>query len=161
MSHLRWPLLLVLLLLTPSAVLAQAGAVSAPGPGVSVNTPAHVYLPWSLGPAIPVGQLIRDVWVQPQQVVIDSVVQVPVIPAGEPADAAQASTDGTKDKDKDAEPPKIPATQPAVLRQTLTVPGYWIKDTTAGYYIPSRWVLIQPSPGAYAWWLAPPEFRRR
>jgi hypothetical protein len=159
MSHLRWPLLLVLLLLTPSAVLAQSSAVSAPGPAVSVNTRAHPYLPWSLGPAIPVGQLIRDVWVQPQQVVIDSVVQVPVIPAGEPADAAQASTDGSKEKD--AEPPKTPATQPAVLRQTLTVPGYWIKDTTAGYYIPSRWVLIQPSPGAYAWWLAPPEFRRR
>ena len=157
MSHLRWPLLLVLLLLTPSAVLAQPGAVSAPGPGVSVNTPAHVYLPWSLGPAIPVGQLIRDVWVQPQQVVIDSVVQVPVIPAGEPVDAAQASTDGTKD----TEPPTTPATQPAVLRQTVTIPGFWIKDTTAGYYIPSRWVLVQPSPGNYAWWLAPPEFRRR
>jgi hypothetical protein len=158
MSHLAWPLLLVLLL-TPSAVLAQPGAVSAPGPGVSVNTPAHVYLPWSLGPAIPVGQLIRDVWVQPQQVVIDTAVQVPVIPAGEPADAAQVSTDGTKDKD--SEPAKVAATQPAIWRQTVTIPGYWMKDTTAGFYIPSRWVLIQPSPGNYAWWLAPPEFRRR
>jgi hypothetical protein len=159
MSHLRWPLLLMLLLLTPSAVLAQPGAVSAPGPGVSVNTPAHVYLPWSLGPAIPVGQLIRDVWVQPQQVVIDTAVQVPVIPAGEPADAAQASTDGAKDKD--TEPAKVPATQPGIFRQTLTIPGFWIKDTTAGYYLPARWVLVQPSPGSYAWWLAPPEFRRR
>jgi hypothetical protein len=47
------------------------------------------------------------------------------------------------------------------LRQTLTIPGYWVKDTTAGFYIPARWVLVQPSPGTYAWWLAPPEFRRR
>ena len=164
MSHQRWPLLLVLFLLTPSAVLAQSGAVSAPGPGVSVNTPAHVYLPWSLGPAIPVGQLIRDVWVQPQQVVIDTAVQVPVIPAGEPADAAQVSTDGTKGngtKDKDAEPAPVPATQPAILRQTVTIPGYWMNDTTIGYYVPARWELIQPSPGNYAWWLAPPEIRRR
>jgi hypothetical protein len=106
-----------------------------------------------------VGQLIRDIWVQPQQVVIDSAVQVPVIPAGEPAGVAQVSTDGAKDKDQ--EPAPVPATQPAILRQTLTVPGYWVKDTTAGYYIPARWVLIQPSPGAFAWWLAPPEFRRR
>jgi len=159
MSHVTWPLLLVLLLLAPTSVLAQSGAVSAPGPGVSVSTPAHPALPWGLGPAIPVGQLIRDIWVQPQQVVIDSAVQVPVIPAGEPAGAAQASTDGTKDKD--SEPAKAPATQPAILRQTLTIPGYWVKDTTAGFYIPARWVLVQPSPGTYAWWLAPPEFRRR
>jgi hypothetical protein len=79
--------------------------------------------------------------------VIDSTVQVPVIPAGEPADISQVSTDGGKDK--------------AILRQTLTIPGYWVKDTTAGFYIPARWVLVQPSPGTYAWWLAPPEFRRR
>lgn len=165
MSHVTWPLLLILLLLAPSSVLAQAGAVSAPGPGVSVSTPAHPALPWALGPAIPVGQLIRDIWVQPQQVVIDSAVQVPVIPAGEPASVNQVSTDGRKDtdgsKDKDQDAPKAPATQPAILRQTLTIPGYWVKDTTAGYYIPARWVLIQPSPGAFAWWLAPPEFRRR
>jgi hypothetical protein len=159
MSHLTWPLLLVLLLLAPASVLAQPGAVSAPGPGVSVSTPAHPALPWALGPAIPVGQLIRDIWVQPQQVVIDSAVQVPVIPAGEPAEVNQVSTDGSKDKDREA--PKTPATQPAVLRQTLTIPGYWVKDTTAGFYIPARWVIIQPSAGTYAWWLAPPEFRRR
>ena len=63
MSHVTWPLLLVLLLLAPASVLAQSGAVSAPGPGVSVSTPAHPALPWALGPAIPVGQLIRDIWV--------------------------------------------------------------------------------------------------
>ena len=157
MSHVAWPLLLVLLLLTPTAVLAQSSAVSAPGPGVSVSTPAHPALPWALGPAIPTGQLIRDIWVQPQQVVIDSLVQVPVVPEGPPAEVNQASTDGGKD----GEPTAVPALQPAVLRQTLTIPGYWVKDTTAGYYIPARWVLIQPSPGTYAWWLAPPEFRRR
>ena len=159
MSHVTWPLLLILLLLAPSTALAQSGAVAAPGPGVSVSTPAHPALPWALGPAIPVGQLIRDIWVQPQTVVIDAAVQVPVIPSSEPAEVNQVSTDGNKDKEQ--EPPKAPATQPAVLRQTLTVPGYWIKDTTAGYYIPARWVLIQPSSGTYAWWLAPPEFRRR
>jgi hypothetical protein len=163
MSHVTWPLLLVLLLLAPSPVLAQSSAVAAPSPGISVSTPAHPALPWALGPAIPVGQLIRDVWVEPQQVVIDSEVQVPVIPAGEPVGVNQVSTDGSKDKDsdKDQEPATTPATQPAILRQTLTIPGYWVKDTTAGFYIPARWVLVQPSPGTYAWWLAPPEFRRR
>src|SRR4030095_13164545 len=67
MSHLTWPLLLVLLLLAPASVLAQPGAVSAPGPGVSVSTPAHPALPWALGPATPGGPLIRDIWVPPQQ----------------------------------------------------------------------------------------------
>src|SRR6202008_2324455 len=101
MSHLVWPLLLVLLLLAPTSVLAQSSAVAAPGPGVSVAPPAHPALPWALGPAIPVGQLIRDIWVQPQQVIIDSAVEVPVIPAGEPGAASlasQASTDGPQDK---------------------------------------------------------------
>ena len=98
-------------------------------------------------------------WVQPQQVVIDSAVQVPVIPAGEPADISQVSTDGGKDKDQ--EPAKVPATQPAILRQTMTIPGYWVKTRPPGSSIPARWVLVQPSPGTYAWWLAPPEFRRR
>ena len=33
----------------------------------------------------------------------------------------------------------------------LYEPGYWVSQTTAGYYYPARWVLQETTPGSYAW----------
>jgi len=53
------------------------------------------------------------------------------------------------------------APQYAVWRQTLVVPGYWVRQTTAGNYYPERWTLEQTAPGAYRWRLLPAEVRSR
>ena len=130
-------LVVLLLLLLPGVAGAQP---------ISPTTPAHPALPWATGPAIPTGQLLRDVWVPPQTVVIDTAVPVPADP-----DAAQpASTDTTGA----ATPPQY-----GVLRQTLVVPGYWVRQTTAGTYYPARWTLEQVAPGTYQWRLLPAEVR--
>ena len=34
-------------------------------------------------------------------------------------------------------------------RQTLVVPGYWVRQTTAGNYYPERWTLEQTAPSMY------------
>jgi hypothetical protein len=33
----------------------------------------------------------------------------------------------------------------------LYEPGYWVSQTTAGYYYPPRWVLQETTPGTYGW----------
>ena len=129
--------LVVLMLLLPGVAGAQV---------VSPTTPAHPALPWALGPAIPTGQLLRNVWVPPQTVVIDSAV--PVQPDG----------DGWKLAETDATEATAPP-QSGVLRQTVVVPGYWVGVTTAGDYYPQRWTLEQVAPDAYRWTLLPAEVR--
>jgi hypothetical protein len=131
------PILLGLLLLLPSAAGAQT---------VSPTAPAFPGLRWALGAAIPTGQLLRTVWVPPQTVVIDTVVPVPADP-GE-SKPGEADTTGA------AAPPQY-----GVLRQTLVVPGYWVRQTTAGAYYPERWTLEQVAPGTYRWRLLPAEVR--
>jgi len=60
-------MLAVVMLLLPVVAGAQT---------VSPTTPAHPALPWPLGPAIPTGQLLQNVWVPPQNVVVDTTVPV-------------------------------------------------------------------------------------
>jgi hypothetical protein len=135
--------LMGLLLLGPGSVAAQ-----------SPTTPAHPALPWSLGPALPQGQLmdylyvpsetfIRDIWVPPQPVVVDMMVALP--PQSAPTQAAQGGDSDTQPKDE---------TQYGTLRQTFTVPGYYVRETTVGFHYPERWVLDQ----SYTWRLLPAEF---
>jgi len=45
-------------------------------------------------------------------------------------------------------PPKAVLTADQVQ---LYEPGYFIKQTTAGYYYPMRWVLQETSPGTFGW----------
>ena len=37
--------------------------------------------------------------------------------------------------------------------QVLYQPGYWVAQTTAGYYYPPRWVLREVAPGSLSWTL--------
>src|SRR5437763_6170149 len=111
-------------------VLFGPVAVSAQTP----TTPAHPTLPWSLGPAIPQGQLmqynyapaggfIRDIWIPPQPVVVDMMVALPS--SSEPPRTTQA-----RDPDRlgHADTPY------GVLRQSFVVPGYYVRETTVGFH---------------------------
>ena len=88
-------------------------------------------------------------WIAPQTVVVDTILPVPVEP---PARTLRRTV-------------QIPASesapQYAVWRQTAVVPGYWVRQTTAGVYYPQRWTLEQTAPGAYRWRLLPAEVRAR
>ena len=42
--------------------------------------------------------------------------------------------------------------QPVVTdHQVLYQPGYWVAQTTAGYYYPVRWALRETVPGTFGW----------
>lgn len=121
----------VLLVLLPGAALAQTGN---PGnPGDFTNNP-HPSMPWTgiTNPnRINYGQVIRYIAIPPQPVEIE--VRVPT-PAGLP---------------------------PQTQRQVVEIPGYYIAETTTGYYYPERWTLEQLNLGVYQWRQLPPEFRRK
>lgn len=120
----------------------------------SPTDPAHPALPWGLGVATPQGQLIRylpylpgqyvrDIWIPAQPVVVEEMVALP--PSAEPGRTAQTADADSQAK---AEP------QYGVLRHTFTVPGYYVRETTAGFHYPERWMLDQ----SYMWRLLPAQF---
>ncbi|HEV8615523.1 MAG TPA: hypothetical protein VGU22_08500 [Methylomirabilota bacterium] len=45
--------------------------------------------------------------------------------------------------------------------RVVQIPGYTMAETTAGYYVPERWVLEHVGPGSYQWRLAPPQFFKK
>ena len=154
-------IVLLALLLAPAEVGAQSTTSPAPAaPSTTPPTPTSPPLlpsptvsahpggfPWAIGPAIPQGQLLRYVWIAPQTVVVDSIL---------PGPAPEAAAAGTQES-----PASEDAPQYAVWRQTAVVPGYWVRQTTAGVYYPQRWTLEQTAPGAYRWRLLPAEVRAR
>jgi len=157
-------IVLLALVLAPAAAGAQSTTPPAPpSPSTtppfptspplppSPTVPAHPSFPWALGPAIPQGQLLRYVWIAPQTVVVDTILPVPAEPPAQ---------DGTSNGAEQI-PASESAPQYAVWRQTAVVPGYWVRQTTAGVYYPQRWTLEQTAPGAYRWRLLPPEVRAR
>jgi hypothetical protein len=154
MSRRSWPVLIIVLLFP---------AVAA---GQSPTAPAHPALPWALGTAIPTGQLIGYIWVAPKTVVIDTVVPMPPEAAAPEPEAPAPEATGPEVKTPEATAPADeapPAPKPAygTLRQTLVVPGYYVRQTTAGYYYPDRWMLEQTAAGSYAWRLLPAEVSQR
>jgi hypothetical protein len=135
----------------PPAPVAPPPVSATPPPTppnpVAPTTGTFPGLGWSLGAALPQGQMIRqtltvpgqfirDVWIPPQPVVVDAMVAMP-------AREGQADT-----SDKTEEP------EYGVLRQTYMVPGYYVRETTVGFHYPERWVLDQ----SYTWRVAPAEF---
>ena len=46
-------------------------------------------------------------------------------------------------------------------RQVVEIPGYYVTETTTGYYYPERWTIDQLNVGVYQWRKVPPEFRRK
>jgi hypothetical protein len=112
-------------------------------------------MPWS-GITTPHGQLIRVVYVPPRPVTLEYLV--PGAPAAEPpapVAGGPAAAEGA--------PPAGPAREaapaaPQVVRQQVTVPGYYVRETTVGYHYPERWVIEQTGPNAYRWRMLPAQF---
>ena len=123
---------------------------------VSPTAPAHPTMPWS-GITTPSGQLIRYVYMPPQPVTLEYLVlsEAPVIEASPPAAAGDAK--GENQPPADAARTPAPAT-PQVVRQQVTVPGYYVRETTVGFHYPERWVIEQTGPNAYRWRMLPAQF---
>ena len=118
-------------LLTAAPAAAQAGNPSNPA---DFTRNPHPAMPWA--PNNPdrflsetYGTVIQYVPVAPQQVVIQ--LRTP-LPDGVP---------------------------PQTSEQTVEIPGYYVAETTTGYWYPERWTLQEVSPGVYQWVKLPAEFR--
>jgi hypothetical protein len=49
----------------------------------------------------------------------------------------------------------------AWTEQLVTIPGYYVTETTTGYIYPERWTVEQLNVGVYGWRLLPAEFLRK
>jgi hypothetical protein len=96
---------------------------------------AYPTLPWAFyNPNVggwDYGAVVQYIPVPPQPVVI----QVPVVLA-------------------DGEPLQI-------RQETVEIPGYYVAETTTGYWYPERWTLEQRGAGVYQWVRVPGEFQRK
>jgi hypothetical protein len=140
----------LVMVLLASSVPASAQSPPPPQlPALQTSTP-WVGLPWGLGPAIPQGQMlrqsltvpgayVRDIWIPPQPVVVEAMVALPA----QAGSAVAAAGPATRE------------TEYGVVRQSYTVPGYYVRQTTVGIAYPERWVLDQ----SYTWQQVPAEFR--
>ena len=64
----------------------------------------------------------------------------------------------------DAKPPEdtaagesVPPT-PQIVYQQITVPGYYVRETTVGFHYPDRWTIEQIGPNTYRWRPLPAQF---
>lgn len=136
---------LVLGCLLPTVALAQtraapppSGKLVRPTPGTVATKPNDMPYPtepWNLynpWSRAALGDLVRYIEIPAQTIV----VTVAVVP---PA-----------------------ASLPVEWRPTeVTIPGYSVAETTAGFVLPARWTLEQLHAGMYQWRLLPAEFRRK
>jgi hypothetical protein len=44
------------------------------------------------------------------------------------------------------------------VRQQVTIPGYYVRETTVGYHYPERWSIEQAAPNVYRWRMLPAQF---
>jgi hypothetical protein len=64
----------------------------------------------------------------------------------------------------DAKPPEDAAAgesapaPPQIVYQQVTVPGYYVRETTAGFHYPERWMIEQVGPNTYSWRPLPAQF---
>ena len=117
-------------------LLMAVGASAQPGnptnPGDFVNNP-HPAMPWA--PFSPTrtdyGTVVQYIPVPSQQVVVRLPVRLP-----------------------DGVPPQT-------RQETVEIPGYYVAETTTGYWYPERWTLHQLNVGVYQWVKLPAEFRKK
>ena len=120
-------------LLTAAPAAAQAGNPSNPA---DFTRNPHPAMPWA--PNNPdrflsetYGTVIQYVPVAPQQAVLSLYVPLP-----------------------DGVPPQT-------REEIVEIPGYYVAETTTGYWYPARWTLWQLNLGVYQWVALPAEFRRK
>jgi hypothetical protein len=137
--------LALVLLIAPATALGQ-----------SATAPPHPSMPWG-GVTTPLGQFLRFVYMAPQPVTLEYVVTgpAPALPPAEPP----ASTDGEgKPAETPPAEPAAPATAPYLVRQQVTIPGYYVRETTVGYHYPERWAIEHAAPNVYRWRMLPAQF---
>ena len=141
--------LALVLLALPSMVAAQ----------VSPTAPAHPSMPWS-GITTPQGQMIRFIYVPPQPVTLEYLVMGPTDtppPAADPAPPSEEPKTEEKTPEPTA-PSEGPPPSPRIVRQQVTVPGYYVRETTVGFHYPERWAIEQVAPNVYRWRQVPAQF---
>ncbi|MGH7356532.1 MAG: hypothetical protein ACRELS_18390 [Candidatus Rokuibacteriota bacterium] len=120
-----------------SVAFAQAPSPTAtvppPGSPPSAVAPPHPTMPWTgiTSPQTMIGQVIRQVWMEPQIVPIQVYVR---------------------------QPEGIPEEWQT---QYVEIPGYWATETTRGTIYPPRWTLETPGAGVYQWRQLPGYFQQR
>src|SRR5213593_2215486 len=107
------------------------GVVGAVAAQPAPTSAPHPTMPWNPYSRPDQGQPMRYIQVPAQQITIEISVNVP---AGVP-----------------------PQTQP----QIIEILGYVMLETTTGYVIPERWIIVQTGAGVFQWQRAPAEFRRK
>ena len=140
--------LVLALVIVPATAAAQ-----------SPTAPPHPSMPWG-GITTPYGQFIRFVYVPPQPVALEYLVpgtpeSPPPAVEPRPADGGEATTG---DKPTEEPPRESPPLAPRVVHQQVTVPGYYVRETTVGFHYPERWAIEQVGVGAYRWRMLPAQF---
>jgi hypothetical protein len=129
-----WLVLLLGIFVGASAASAQSVPGNPGNPGDFSRNP-HPTMPWAGNNpnqgAFNYGQVIQYIPVSPQRVEIEVPVSLP--------DGVPAQTQ----------------------KQVQEIPGYYITETTTGYWYPERWTLQQLNVGVYQWVKLPAEFRRK
>ena len=139
--------LALVLLVLPSMAAAQ----------VSPTAPPHPAMPW-IGITTPQGQLLRFIYVPPQPVTLEYVVTGPT-ETPEPAPPPVEEKTPADEKPPEQVPPsESPPPGPRVVRQQVTVPGYYVRETTVGFHYPERWAIEQAAPNVYRWRQIPAQF---
>jgi hypothetical protein len=144
--------LAVILVLSPALAAAQ----------VAPTAPPHPTMPWT-GIGTPYGQLIRFIYVPPQPVMLEYLVVDPPPPAPAELEAAPPSVDAPRREPSEGreEPERRDEPLPAaarVVHQQVTIPVYYVRETTVGFHYPERWIVEQAGPNAYRWRMLPAQF---
>jgi hypothetical protein len=128
---------------------------------VSPTAPPHPSMPWS-GITTPQGQLLRFIYVPPQPVLLEYTVTGPMEvppPIAEPAPpVGEGETKAGDTPPEQAPPSEGPPPGPRVVHQQVTVPGYYVRETTVGFHYPERWTIEQAAPNVYRWRQLPAQF---
>ena len=111
--------------------LLPAVALGQVGSPSDFSNNPHPGMPWSPTMQSAFGTVVRYIPVAPQRVTLDVAVSTP---GGVPAQTQ---------------------------RQVVEIPGYYVTETTTGFYYPERWTIDQLNVGVYQWRKLPPEFRRK
>jgi hypothetical protein len=130
----------------------------AAGAQVSPTAPPHPAFPWALGIATPQGQLIRYIYVPPQAVSLEYVVPGVAPTPPPPPEQPPADTGGEGKPQETAPEPQAAPPAPQILRQDVTIPGYYVRETTVGFHYPERWMIEPAGPNVYRWRQIPPQF---
>jgi hypothetical protein len=142
--------------LGPALALALVMAPAAAPAQVSPTAPVHPTMPWG-GITTPYGQFIRFVYMPPQPVTLVYLV------VGAPPQLEPTPPSGGESKPEEAPPPGDAAREgapptPQVVSQQVTVPGFYVRETTMGFHYPERWAIEQAAPNVYRWRVLPAQF---